>query len=232
MLLGNGVETKYHYEPDTRRLSLVSTDYQSYLLGYQYAGPAPHAATHIDEALQGNVTTPRDVLHDLDGNQTGWTFKNGTSGVQTWSEEDRLREVKDQGHVFGHYLYNADGVRTHSVVDGDETAYVNQHLTVRNGMFYTQHIYAGDTRIASKVNADSLNNPSTLWYHPDHLQSTQFVSVDDQTLVQHMEYDGLREGTRDNCRSTASDLFEASGPTQGGSVIPQQKPMREHKGSK
>jgi RHS repeat-associated protein len=55
-------------------------------------------------------------------------------------------------------------------------------------MFFTQHIYAGQTRIASKVNADSLNNPDTLWYHPDHIQSTQFVSAADQTLVQHFEY--------------------------------------------
>jgi len=160
----------------------------TYLLGYQYAGTGPHTVSHIDEARQGNLTTPRDVSHDLDGNQVGWTFRNGTQRVETWNEEDRLRQVKDQGHVIGNYLYNADGTRTHSFADGDETIHPSQFLSIKNGMFFTQHIYAGDERIASKVNADSLNNPSTLWYHPDHLQSTQFVSVADQTLVQHIEY--------------------------------------------
>jgi RHS repeat-associated protein len=180
----------------------------TYLLGYQYAGPAPHAVSHIDEALQGNLSTPRDVFHDLDGNQTGWTFRNGTSRVQTWNEEDRLQEVKDQGHVLGHYLYSAPGVRTHSFVDGNETIYPNQYLSIRNGMFYTQHIYAGDTRIASKVNADSLNNPSTLWYHPDHLQSTQFVSASDQTLVQHFEYFASGETWKEE----STDAFESFRP--------------------
>src|SRR6185312_8940511 len=152
----------------------------TYLLGYQYGGARPHAVTHIDEALQGNVSTPRDVAHDLDGNQSGWTFGNGTSRVQVWDEEDRLRSVTDQGHVVGQYLYNAAGVRTHSFVNGDETIYPNQYLSIKNGSFFTEHIYAGDTRIASKVNADSLSNPDPIWYHPDHLHSTEFVSASDQ----------------------------------------------------
>jgi len=165
----------------------------TYLLGYQYAGTGPHAVSHTEEARQGNLITPRDFAYDADGNQTGWTFRNGTTRVQTWNEEDRLTQVKDQGHVIGTYRYNADGERTHSFADGNETTYVNQNLSVRNQMFYTQHIYAGATRIASKVNADSLTNPDTVWYHPDHLQSTQYVSTADQTLVQHIEYFGSGE---------------------------------------
>jgi RHS repeat-associated protein len=160
----------------------------TYLLGYQYAGTRPHAVSHLDEARQGNLTTPRDMAYDLDGNQVGWTFRNGTKRVETWNEEDRLRQVADQGHVIGQYRYNAESARTHSFADGDETIYPSQYLSIKNGMVFTQHIYAGEERIASKVNADSLNNPTTLWYHPDHLQSTQFVSTSDQTLVQHIEY--------------------------------------------
>jgi RHS repeat-associated protein len=160
----------------------------TYALTYQYGGSAPHAVSHIDELRQGNVSTPRDVSHDGDGNQAGWTFQNGSTRTQTWTEEDRLRDVQDQGHVVGHYLYNAEGTRTHSLVDGKETIYLNQYVSIRNGMLYTQHIYAGDTRIATKVNADSLTSADTLWYHPDHLQSVQFVSTSNQTLVQHFEY--------------------------------------------
>jgi RHS repeat-associated protein len=178
----------------------------SYLLGYTYGGPRPHAVTHLDEARQGNLTTPRDMSYDANGNQTGWTFRNGTQRVQTWNEEDRLRHVQDQGHVIGQYLYNSTGVRTHSFADGDETTYVSKYVSVKNRMFYTQHIYANDMRIATKVNADSLNNQETLWYHSDHLQSTQYVSVADQTLVQHIEYFASGE-TWDEQSTSANEPF-------------------------
>jgi RHS repeat-associated protein len=180
----------------------------TYLLGYQYGGPSPHAVTHIDEALQGNVSTPRDVAHDSDGNQAGWTFKNGITRVQVWDEEDRLRSVTDQGHVVGQYLYSSSGVRTHSFVDGDETIYPNQYLSIKNGSFFTQHIYAGETRIASKVNSDSLSNPDTLWYHTDSLRDTQFVSDANQTLVQHLEYFASGETWKEE----STDAFEPFRP--------------------
>ena len=165
----------------------------TYLLNYSYAAPGPHQISHVDEAKQGNVSTPRDLSHDLDGNQTGWTFANGIHRAETWDEEDRLRQVQDQGAVVGQYLYRFDGVRTHSFVDGNETIYPNQYLSIRNGSFFTEHIYAGETRIASKVNADSLSNPDPIWYHPDHLHSTEFVSASDQSLIQHFEYFGSGE---------------------------------------
>src|SRR5262249_20506980 len=117
----------------------------TYALDYHYDGPGPHAVSHIGEVLQGNVSTPRDVFHDGDGNQAGWMFQNGTTRVETWTEEDRLRAVKDQGTVLGQYLYNSEGTRTHGLVAGNETIYLNQYVSIRNGMFYTQHIYAGDT---------------------------------------------------------------------------------------
>ncbi|WP_437608249.1 RHS repeat-associated core domain-containing protein [Sorangium sp. So ce834] len=70
----------------------------------------------------------------------------------------------------------------------EETAYVDQHLVVRNGVTATKHIFAGETRIASKIDADWFQEPPVLYYHPDHLGSTQYVTDQDQQLSQHVEY--------------------------------------------
>jgi len=175
----------------------------TYRLDYQYGGSAPHAATHIDELLHQNLSTPRDVQHDRDGNQTGWIFSNGTQRVQTWTEEDRLRQVADQGHMIGQYLYNGDGVRTHAFSNGRELVYINQYVTLRNnGPNFTKHIYAGNTRIATRVDGNSAPASTTLWYHPDHMQSTQFISTDDQSLVEHVEYFASGETWKDEGSST------------------------------
>ncbi|CAN97151.1 conserved carbohydrate-binding protein, Rhs family [Sorangium cellulosum So ce56] len=70
----------------------------------------------------------------------------------------------------------------------EETAYHDQHLTLRDGRFVTKHIYAGQTRIASKMDPDWFRDPPTLYYHPDHLGSTSFASNNEQTLTQRDEY--------------------------------------------
>ncbi|XYH95618.1 hypothetical protein ACMHYB_48760 [Sorangium sp. So ce1128] len=42
----------------------------------------------------------------------------------------------------------------HHVSGEEETAYHDQHLMLRDGRFVTKHIYAGQTRIASKMDPD------------------------------------------------------------------------------
>ncbi|WP_437286880.1 hypothetical protein [Sorangium sp. So ce406] len=77
-------------------------------------------------------------------------------------------------------LYDGAGerrVHRHGVVAGEEeTAYVDQHLVVRNGVVATKHIFAGETRLASKIDADWFQRPPVSYYHPDHLGSTQYVT--------------------------------------------------------
>ncbi|WP_437527418.1 RHS repeat-associated core domain-containing protein [Sorangium sp. So ce726] len=55
-------------------------------------------------------------------------------------------------------------------------------------MIATKHLFAGETRIASKIDADYYQRPPVLYYHPDHLGSTQYVTDQDQALSQHVEY--------------------------------------------
>ncbi|WP_437334094.1 hypothetical protein [Sorangium sp. So ce394] len=88
-------------------------------------------------------------------------------------------------------LYDGAGerrVHLHRVAGEEETAYVDQHLVVRNGVTATKHIFAGETRVASKIDADWFQEPPVVCYHPDHLGSTQYVTDQDQQLRQHIEY--------------------------------------------
>ncbi|HTN89452.1 MAG TPA: RHS repeat-associated core domain-containing protein, partial [Sorangium sp.] len=79
-------------------------------------------------------------------------------------------------------------VHLHRISGEEETAYHDQHLTLRDGRFITKHIYAGQTRIASKMDPDWFRDPPTIYYHPDHLGSTSFASNNEQTLTQRDEY--------------------------------------------
>ncbi|WP_437622036.1 hypothetical protein [Sorangium sp. So ce1151] len=56
------------------------------------------------------------------------------------------------------------------------------------GVVATKHLFAGETRIASKIDADWFQEPPVLYYHPDQLGSTQYVTDQDQQLSQHVEY--------------------------------------------
>jgi len=79
-----------------------------------------------------------------------------------------------------------------------ETVYVNQFFTQRPGATGTKHIYAGTSRIASKlVRQDTPNsNPSgntpfekdLYFFHPDHIGSTNYVTDLNGKLYEHLEY--------------------------------------------
>ena len=109
----------------------------------------------------------------------------------TWTEEDRIREVRRNTQLLSKALYDGEGTRRvhlHHVSHQEETAYLGQHLTLRDGKYITKHIYAGETHIASKRDPDWFQQPPTLYFHTDQLGSASFVSNDQQELVQHAEY--------------------------------------------
>ncbi|WP_438039231.1 RHS repeat domain-containing protein [Sorangium sp. So ce128] len=159
---------------------------------YQYPGPQPHAPKRIEEHLVAeSMPWPREMRYDASGNQTGWTYRGSDTRTTDWNEENRVSRVTQNGQVLSRMLYDGDGerrVHLHHVSGEEETAYHDQHLTLRDGRFVTKHIYAGQTRIASKMDPDWFRDPPTLYYHPDHLGSTSFASNNEQTLTQRDEY--------------------------------------------
>jgi RHS repeat-associated protein len=155
----------------------------------------PHAPNHIGE---------RAYSYDANGNQTGWTHdQNGTRRTIIWDDENRIQEVSDQGHVKT-YKYDDQGQRIIKRGPQGETVYVNQFYTQRPGATGTKHVYAGTSRIASKlVRQDTPNaNPNgntpfekdLYFYHPDHLGSSSYVTDLNGKLYEHLEYFPFGEG--------------------------------------
>ncbi|KYF76640.1 hypothetical protein BE11_11925, partial [Sorangium cellulosum] len=165
---------------------------QTYRSVYRYTGPQPHAPRQIDEQLVAESGPwPRVIGYDASGNQTGWTYPGSGTRVVEWNEENRVSRVLQNGQETSRVLYDGDGdrrVHLHHISGEEETAYHDQHLTLRDGRFITKHIYAGQTRIASKMDPDWFRDPPTLYYHPDHLGSTSFASNNEQALTQRDEY--------------------------------------------
>lgn len=114
----------------------------NYLLDYKYTGQHPHAVTDAGDKLYS---------YDNNGNMTGWTSKtNGQRRTITWNEENRVKEIQDNGRS-SYYLYDDQGERVSKRGQHGETFYINRFYSIRNGELGTKSIYAGNTRIVSKL---------------------------------------------------------------------------------
>ena len=178
-------------QPSTQAVTQKKTSY-NFAYAYNPSGAnsvRPHAPTHIDL---------RTYSYDLDGNQTGWTHDtNGTRRTITWDDENRIQNVADNGQTKD-YKYDDQGQRMIKRGPQGETVYVNQFFTQRPGATGTKHVYAGTSRIASKlVRQDTPNsNPSgntpfekdLYFFHPDHIGSTNYVTDLNGKLYEHLEY--------------------------------------------
>lgn len=151
---------------------------------YAYTSGRPHAPTRV-----GTL----DIAYDANGNQTlsGDAF---TTRSQKWNEENRLKEVAGSGFT-STFLYDAAGNRTHKRRTTLETVYVSPEYIVRNSLLQTKHIMAGETRIASATASiktagrpDTAGDSTVYYYHPDHLQSTSYVTNTAAEITQHAEY--------------------------------------------
>jgi len=169
--------------------TLITQKKTTYDWHYEYAGYQPHAPTHIGD---------RTFSYDANGNQTGWEHdQNGTRRTLVWDEENRIQSISDNGHTKT-YKYNDAGQRVIKRGPQGETAYINQFFVIRNREVGTKHIYAGTTRLVSKLMKQDKpgKNPNgkvplekdLYYYHPDHLGSSAYVSDTQGKLFQHLEY--------------------------------------------
>jgi RHS repeat-associated protein len=133
----------------TPRTELATT----YDWAYTYLDPStgsgqavagPHAPTHIGE---------RSYSYDANGNQSGWLSDvNGTRRTIAWDEDNRIREVQDPKHGAA-FSYDDQGERKLRKSQYGEVAYINQFFSVRNGAIASTHVYAGTSRLVTKVGA-------------------------------------------------------------------------------
>lgn len=102
----------------------------------------PHAPTHI-----GN----RTFKYDDNGNQLGWdNDDNGQRRSIEWDDENRIQKIGDPKNTLT-FAYDDSGTRVLKRGQLGQTAYVNQFFTVRNNALASKHIFAGTSRIATKL---------------------------------------------------------------------------------
>ncbi|MEN8140663.1 MAG: SpvB/TcaC N-terminal domain-containing protein, partial [Thermodesulfobacteriota bacterium] len=114
----------------------------TYDFNYQYATPKPHAVTNV-----GGKT----YAYDESGNMIARVDdKTGSARIIIWDEENRVRAVNDQGKSTV-FRYDDQGARI--VKDGKygETVYVEPNFSIRNGEVASKHVFAGNTRLATKL---------------------------------------------------------------------------------
>jgi RHS repeat-associated protein len=179
-------------------------DDQSYAYHYLYEGYQPHAPSAIvehdpvEERDDGRDPPQPDdrnkkqfLEYDESGNQLlrerGYSLRE-----IDWSSENQIRSVTQDAETVSKALYDGSNTRrVHLQRTGngqEQTTYLGQYVTVRDGDYVTLHVFAGDVRIASKRERGDSGAVSPLWFHPDHLGSTQYATDDAQRLVTHAEY--------------------------------------------
>jgi RHS repeat-associated protein len=159
----------------------------TYSLNYKYVrSKPPHQPESITETNAGTIT-PRPMQFDANGNRTVDSI-GSTTRTMAWDEADRLRSVTEGTSTKGEFRYNPDGERTQKRDTSNATTfYFNQFLVIDGSRRMTKHLFAGETRIASKTGAFGATTVRS-FYHPDHIGSTSYVSDASQNLVQHERY--------------------------------------------
>jgi RHS repeat-associated protein len=186
-------KTQVHYltQPSGVPIPQKKTSYD-WAYTYSPSGPnsvRPHAPIHIGERTFG---------YDLNGNQLGWTHdQNGTRRTIVWDEENRIQSLFDSGHEKT-YKYDDQGNRVIKRGPQGETVYVNQFYTQRPGATGTKNVYAGTTRLTSKLVKQETpgSNPAgktpyekdLYFYHPDHLGTSNYITDTNGRLYEHLEY--------------------------------------------
>lgn len=177
----------------------------TYDWAYEYGSAKPHAATHIGD---------RTFLYDLNGAQVGWDHdRSGARRRVVFDEDNRIQSVADGPTTA--FKYDDDATRVIKRGPGGETIYVNAWY-VDNAGRNSKHVFAGATRIATKLELPPKSQPPGgggpgvrekffYFYHPDHLGSTSYVTDQSGEVYQHLEYFPFGETWMDESPGNAAD---------------------------
>jgi hypothetical protein len=148
-----------HHAVETPGGAKIVQKETTYDLDYAYDGGRPHAPSRVGPQRFAYDASGRMVIrHQTEG-------RGAPTRTLLWDSEDRVRAISDggdavvdeQGEVIAgrgrttEFVYDDAGMRVFKRGAQGETAYVNQHFTLRNGTVATKHVYVGTTRISSKL---------------------------------------------------------------------------------
>ncbi|HNR90759.1 MAG TPA: RHS repeat-associated core domain-containing protein [Spirochaetota bacterium] len=150
----------------------------TYTFDYEYSSFRPHAVTKAGT---------KSFTYDLNGNMlTQVDTASGLNRNIAWDDENRITSTNDSGTVTN-YAYDDKGERVIKNGKFGNVVYVNNNFAVRNGTLKSKHIFAGNTRLASKL-VDSGTDMGTYYYHADHLGSSNAITTKTGSFHEHIEY--------------------------------------------
>jgi len=150
----------------------------TYTFDYEYGSFRPHAVTKAGT---------KSFTYDLNGNMlTQVDTASGLNRNIAWDDENRITSTNDSGTVTS-YAYDDKGERVIKNGKFGNVVYVNNNFAVRNGTLKSKHIFAGNTRLASKL-VDSGTDRGTYYYHADHLGSSNAITTKTGSFHEHIEY--------------------------------------------
>ena len=156
----------------------------TYNYTYTYAGTKPHAVTNIND----NLT----YRYDANGNMTAIydTAKN-YSRILQWDEENRLIKTIDTtsgNSVTTTYQYDTKGMRITKDGPYGKTVYIDTGYVETNANIVSNHVFMGNTRIASIVKHKDESQPATYYYASDHLGSSSVLTNQTGSYHERIEY--------------------------------------------
>jgi len=161
------------YPPKIGRFLSADTIVQS------YANPQSlkHAVTHPGSTQK--------YWYDANGNQITRVVGADTFNL-IYDAENRLVEVKKNSVSMATFVYDGDGRRVKSTINGTTTTFVGSHYEV-TGSTVTKYYFAGSQRVAMRKY--TIPQPMTVEYFlGDHLGSTSITADSTGAKVSEMRY--------------------------------------------
>ncbi|MFH0977498.1 MAG: RHS repeat-associated core domain-containing protein [Spirochaetota bacterium] len=141
----------------------------------------------------------------------------GTTRTITWDDDNRMKSVTDSLNSTGvtaktTFAYDASGTRVVKSGNLGDVVYVNANYTLRNSDLISKHVFAGNTRIVSKMSsvqttgtATTVKDMGAFYYHGDHLGSSSVITDSTGKFYEHIEYFPYGEDWIDDKASSTSD---------------------------
>jgi RHS repeat-associated protein len=129
---------------------------------YTYGGTGPHQATRIGDTLLTYDANGNTLLEcrTVDGSVCAGMGQGGPGAPEThnhyrryvWTERNTLRAVVDGGgNNATRFYYDAEGERVVKLGRGGTSLTLGQFFSIKGKRHGTKHIFAGPTRVASKL---------------------------------------------------------------------------------
>jgi len=161
----------------------------TYSYNYSYAPNKPHAVAGIND----NLT----YRYDANGNMTAvYDTAKQFNRILSWDDDNRLTKTVDTTSgtsVTTQYNYDAKGMRI--VKDGPygksiyiDTGYVESGASQTTAPIVSNHIFVGNTRVASVVKHVEEKQPATYFYASDHLGSSSVLTTQQGSYHERIEY--------------------------------------------